>query len=542
MNEVHDFFKGHRKLQAQQANPEPVGGPTGFDCMAPLRMDLPSGQYDVPCRKCINCRKGWKQDIVGRVMGQALLAGRVYYITGTYGTFVDADGVERDKPGAMVFNVKHWRRFISRVRAHAKRRYGSSIRYFFAMQRGENCTMRCHLHAILMCSGPIGWDGSHVDSRKPVAPKPADPARIARKRKPRPPKKLAQLRYLKTTSKVVDGKLVTHRAGDFMDMVHLPAWPHGHLNIKELTGSTPSAMVSAVRYVARYAMREIDGPEDAPFGYSTDGLGYEFLVDLAQRHVEQGLIPQAYYYFDGIKFDRGKFAGQHERFFLRGAGAKVYAVAYREAYERKHPDATAPARPFHLTHDDGAIDPVLTDRHRKKPTGWKDHAVIWIPHDCTSSKVVHHWVPPTPEAVAQAFWTSTKDQIPLPAPWTREPLGSYQMDADGLVAYVPTMGGPPLWMGADVCQVEHLSDDDYRIVQQWADTARGPGWKPPDERHAERNAISAALLSKDIQSRLAVLVAQAVNTAPSDTPRNAIPAKLDPGLRRLILAAKLRAP
>jgi hypothetical protein len=554
MNEVHDFFKRHRQAEAKKANPEPVSGATGFDCMTPLEMDTPKGKQKVSCRKCTNCRKGWRQDLSGRIMSHAQTSARVYFVSATYGTWVDGDGVKRDRHGAMSFDKRHWVKFIARLRAHAKRRYGSTIRAFYAFERGLQGTLRCHLHALLMSDGPIGWDGTYVDARKVRADATGD-AKVS-KRKAKPAAKLAQLRYAKTTQKVVNNKrgqpeLVVHREGDFMEIVHLPAWAHGHLNIVELTNKPASEMIQSVRYIAKYAMKEIDGPEDAPWGYSTDGLGYEFLRDLAQQHVDQGLLPQSYYWFEGVKFSRGRYAGQHERFHLRGAAAKVYAVAYREAYELKHPDGqdpwkvqgTAPARPFHLTHDDCAVDPVLTDRHRKRPTGWKERQVVWVPHDCTASKVVHHWVPPTPEAEAQAYWTSIKDQVPLPAPWTREVLGSFQMDADGLVAYVPTMGGPPIWMGADVCQVEHLSDDDFHSVQEWAEQSRGPGWKPPEQRDAERNAVSAALLSQDIGSRLAVLVLQADGAErQAEAERKGIPKTLDPELRKLILAAKLGTP
>jgi hypothetical protein len=482
-------------------------------------------------------------------MSHAVTSARVYFVTLTYGTWIDGDGVKRDRHGAMTFDKKHWAKFIARLRAHAKRHYGSTIRAFYAFERGLNGTMRCHLHALLMADRPIGWDGTYADERKVRSDATGDAA--VSKRKPKPAAKRAQLRYAKTTSNVVDGKYVMHRQGDLMKIVHLPAWPHGHLNIVELTNKPASEMIQSVRYIAKYAMKEIDGPEDAPWGYSTDGLGYEFLRQLAQQHVDQGLLPQSYYWFEGVKFSRGRYAGQHERFHLRGAAAKVYAVAYREAFELKHPEGqdpwtvegTAPARPFHLIHDDCAVDPVLTDRHRKRPTGWKERQVVWVPHDCAASKVVHTWVPPTPEATAAAFWSSTKDQRPLPATATREVLGSFQMDADGLVAYVPTRGGPPIWMGAELGQVEGLSDEEFQTVQEWADASRGPGWKPPEQRDAERNAVSAALLSQDIGSRLAVLVLQAgAAESQAEAERKGIPKTLNPDIRRLILAARLRTP
>lgn len=448
-------------------------GGSGYRCSRPIDRDTPRGRFRVGCYKCANCLKGRRQDLVGRITAQATTSKYVWFVCLTYGglyPFPD-DGrpwvqlpIPEDDNGAFQFRKIDWDRAIDRLRKDVGRAFGTSVKFFFAFEKGER-KERVHIHAIIM------FDGEHGMTIDP----------------------------------------------DSSGRVWMHWWRWGHLNISEIKG-TAASVAASVRYCAKYALKTYGGIK-APCGWSKAGLASEFLIELAQRHVEQGLVPQNWFQLPGVTFSAGKHKGQHQKFFLRGSGARVYAEAYRQAFESRFPDRTAYAQPWMLAADDRSIDPVLTDRVLIRDTGWHPHSPLWSPRDCTASRTV---------SVNGRF------------------VGLLRLDADGLANYQPQVG-PPIYLGDHVGQLPDIDPVQLGWLQDWVDQQRGVGWRPPDVRQAERDAVVRALASRDIGTRLGDVIARpALGSAAVLTGDPVDPLGLPKGvggdLRRRILAAKLRDP
>lgn len=429
---------------------ESTSGRTGYRCAQPVLRKTPRGEFLVSCySRCEFCLNGRKQDVVGRVIAQAVTSTSTVFVTLTY-----KDG----NIGAQKMIKADWDRCINRLRMHLKRKFGTTIKVFFAFERGENMTQRVHIHAILMFHGPHDI----------VIPK--------------DPKARSWVKW----------------------------WKFGHVNLSDVSADT-SELSRRVRYVASYLFKQNHRGEDAPFGWSTAGLGEKYLADLGREHAEKGLMPQGWYHLPGLIFTRGKYKGQHQKFFLRGAGARIFATAYRERFEELHPGEIAPAIPWMLQADDQSIDAAIAGRVRIPEMKWKPHAPVWKSHDCTAAKAV---------TIGDMF------------------AGLVRLDADGLASWHPKGGGQSIDLAneRDVDSVLFdASIEQRRMIGAWIDEIRGVGWVDPVQRQRDRVAVAAAIKSRDIGSRLGDVI-------------NSVGVVIDPGLDdrqpmdRDVLAARLRDP
>lgn len=478
---------------------EPRGG---YKCRRPILRETDRGEVVCRCRKCEPCQSSAKQDVVGRVIAQSMTSQHVLFVTLTY-----RDG----EAGAQSFVKRDWDKAINRLRMKVKRAYGTSIKVLYAFERGPNNTRRCHVHAMLMFDGRHGMDV------------PGDP-----------------------------------KARAWFDW-----WPHGHLNMVEVTGKR-GELARRVRYVAKYIRKTKGGEEVAPCGWSKLDLGCAFLRGLARDHAEKGLVPKGYYFLPGLIFTGGKRKGQHQRFYLRGAGAREFAKAFRIAWEDRWRTRPTPALPWMLLADDEAIDPVLTGRARRKPVGWRRRrGESWQAHDCTAWKTVR-------EAVRVAgriredrrrgvlFYPDDGGNpvpvkaerlgLPVGRPFVQEVTrfaGVLRLDREGRASFHPRDGGPSVALGRGLAGLP----DGAQLVDElvaWADGIRGSGWRDPGERQAARNAVGNALLSADVRSRVGQLVECGRDGAAAVTVQDGDPLGLpegtDPETRRRYLAAKLGKP
>jgi len=427
-----------------------TSGRTGYRCAQPVLRKTPRGEFLVSCySRCQHCLNGRKQDIVGRVIAQSVTSQSTVFVTLTY-----ADG----NIGAQKMIKADWDRCINRLRMHLKRKFGTSIKVLFAFERGENMTQRVHIHAILMFDGPHDI------------------------KIPKDPKARSWVKW----------------------------WKLGHVNLADVSAE-PGELARRVRYVASYLFKQNHRGEDAPFGWSTAGLGEKYLSDLGREYAEKGLMPQGWYHLPGLIFTKGKYKGQHQKFFLRGAGARIFATAYRERFEELHPGEIAPSLPWMLQADDQSIDAALAGRVRIQPTGWKPHAPVWKPHDCSAAKSV---------SIDGRF------------------AGLVRLDPDGLASWHPTGGGQSITLDKDRDVDSVLSAvtiDQRRSICSWIHDVRGEGWVDPVQRQRDRAAVAAAMKSRDIATRLGDVIARsAVSVDPDLEDR--------PPMDRAVLAAKLRDP
>lgn len=446
---------------------------TGYQCERPIDLVTDRGEFRIACYKCRRCRAGRKQDVVGRVIAQAVISAHVLFVTLTY-----RDG----SPGAKSFCKADWDLAINRLRMQVGRAFGTKVKVLFAFERGLNRSKRCHVHAILMFDGPHGlqaWD------------QPADEAHRMPFRAIRRP---------------------VGSAGDIpadpKARVHFDFWEWGHVNVQDLKSDHGLAdLARSVRYVAKYLWSD---DAEAPFGWSTRELGTDFLRDLARQHADAGLVPKGFYFLPGLIFTSGKLAGNHQRFYMRGAGAREFAKAFRLRWEDRYPGETAPALPWILAADDEAIDPALVERGYRRPTGWKPRAKDrWEPRDCTAAKTVH-----------VAGWFA----------------GTVRLDEVGRAAFHPRDGAEPIRLEFDLAQLPVGVDLAQRIVlTEWINTVRGTGWRPPEVVQAERDRVISALASRDPRSRIGDAMTAA---SPSGDPDR----RAAPKLSRAVLAAKLREP
>lgn len=438
----------------------------GYACMSPVDLEIERGTFRrVSCRKCPRCLAAAKQDVTGRCIAEAVISFAVIFATLTY---------RDDEPGAFQFVKLDWDRAISRLRMAVKREFGTSCKVLYAAERGKNGTQRCHWHALLFFDGPHGIEV------------PGDP---------------------------------TARA--WVDW-----WPHGHVNLQALSVSDTGQaglLSRKVRYVAKY-LGKTKGQDAAPFGWSKNPImGAGFLRDLAERHAEAGLIPQNFYVLPGLKFTKGPKAGDHQRFYLRGAGAREFAQAYAARWEALHPGQVADALPWMLSADDGAVDPVLSGKRGKRASGFgrgKRRPVEWVSHDCTAAKTV---------LIGDRFGGLVRLDEGGRASW-------HAAGGDGLPV--------PLGAGLDGLPSEVAKDQRAGLVA-WVDHVRGAGWSDPDKRQRARDATVQAILSRDPASRIGHSIggggAVTCNGASAGDPLG-LPPETPAEFRRRVLAAKLGKP
>lgn len=494
----------------------------GYFCRNPVEVETPKGKIQAPCRKCKGCISGRKQAMVGRIVAEAITSSRTYFVTLTY-----RDGEE----GAQRFVRRDWEKAINRLRMLARRENGSLIKHVYAFERGENNTRRCHIHAVLMIQG----DYRLIPFCQPAEPEPG-------------------------SAPVLTTPMLQSGPAHNPHFVPLPVesalrawfdwWPRGHVNFAMLSddrkgdGYGTLRIAQKVRYCAKYAFKGVgsDG-EKPPFGWSKINLGTAFLKDLACEHAEKGLVPQNYFTIRGMTFTKGKHKDQHQKFFLRGSGARTYAKAFRLRFEELHPDKTAYARDWMLSADDGqvsahvmrdhespvvdfgAVHPALamppeslaTRLRVRFPNRWHKREPVWVPRDCTAFRTV---------LIGDRFG------------------GILRLDPAG-VAWWAAEGCSPQFAG-DMLEAlpSTISRQTRLALFEWVRELRGADWQSPAVRRAKRFQALSALASNDLRSKLRDIVEAApfvVVNGEFEDPLG-VSEEVEVAERRRILAARLGPP
>lgn len=115
-----------------------------------LRRNLKSDIFNVPCGKCINCRKGYINDWVLRLTNEykASTTTKAYFVTLTYEDkyLNDPEIGNITEDGEITLNYKHHQDYMKRLRKSYKRK--NNIKYFTVGEYGEQ-TGRPHFHSII---------------------------------------------------------------------------------------------------------------------------------------------------------------------------------------------------------------------------------------------------------------------------------------------------------------------------------------------------------------------------------------------------------
>lgn len=284
-------------------------------------------RVEVPCRRCWQCRTSRVWDWVGKCIAEAKTAKSVSFVTLTYGQgkWVRDPKLPEHAKALHYEDVQKW---LKRIRIA-----GYPVRYVVAGEYGER-KGRAHWHAILF------WQ-----DREP-----------------------------------------NHTIGnEFNDKF----WPHGHVNWQEFS-------VERAKYVCKYLLKydhaegnstdetlpmdgireravlaagggvSVDKPKErrmTEFHFSArPGIGFEWLRQRAQLHVDQGLAPRdPWYYFPEVKNSRGEL----RQFYLSPAAQVNLVRLFHELWKEQrtgHPPSTA----FTEKMNDVMATPMVLDAMNKR--------------------------------------------------------------------------------------------------------------------------------------------------------------------------------
>lgn len=133
-------------------------------------------------------------------------------------------------------------------------------------------------------------------------------------------------------------------------------WQHGWASIERVpTHDT----VRRVRYCAKYAVKDL-GADDMSCRIRCSlkpAIGGAYLKERAEFAAEAALPINGFFTLPGMVWDRGRQAGKHVRYRLKGASARMFCRVYTETWERVRRDRPWPRTPFldryypdHLVH------------------------------------------------------------------------------------------------------------------------------------------------------------------------------------------------
>lgn len=261
----------------------------------------------VACGQCRSCQAGRKNDWAGRLIAEASTAKDVYFVTLTY----------REKPTEFVY--RDIQLMLKKLRSDLDRKHaGTGVRFFCVGERGEK-NGRIHWHLLLF------FDRAHCIAR--------------------------------TTR----GKLWEY-------------WPHGWASIDHV----PQAdTVRRVRYCAKYAVKTVGNTDLCRLRCSLKpAIGGVFLRDFAENLAETALPVKGFFHLPGMVWERHHSRcseaggcdkqcrkGQHVRYRLKGASARMVTRTYCETWER-----VRPSKPWHTTPFLARYYPEeMMERHRLWP-------------------------------------------------------------------------------------------------------------------------------------------------------------------------------
>lgn len=120
--------------------------------------------------------------------------------------------------------------------------------------------------------------------------------------------------------------------------IHLPEWPHGHVNVQKLA-------YEAITYCVKYLTKDTeDEGAQAHFSLSKKPpLGDAFFKEWADRHVMAGIAPRSEIYsFD----DNRDKSGKKREFFMQGVTRKNFCKYFIEKWQETYPERHLPNSEF----------------------------------------------------------------------------------------------------------------------------------------------------------------------------------------------------
>lgn len=112
----------------------------------------PGTEFELPCGKCLLCRKKYVNDWVIRLIHEAKMHDSTCCVTLTY--------EDRYLPPNGELCLKDMQSFLGKLRKYIKKEFGKRIRYFYCAEYGSD-NGRPHYHLII-----FGFDFSH--DRRPI--------------------------------------------------------------------------------------------------------------------------------------------------------------------------------------------------------------------------------------------------------------------------------------------------------------------------------------------------------------------------------------
>lgn len=238
-------------------------------CYAPVL--LPNGNF-AGCRECSQCKDKRIDDWVGRCAAEAQTSAGVSYVTLTYGR--DEHGNEQHKRSQLLV-YEDVQKAIRAIRDS-----GWPVRFFVVGEHGT-AKGRSHWHAMLF------WV-----KRKPTFDKPDSEGRV-----------------------------------------WVPWWPHGHINIDDVSSSLKS-----IRYACKYIQK--DSTQQKRVGYSTKpALGEKYFLDLAAQHVREGLAPRDLSYTFP---DHRNANGERKRYYMHRGIAEKFLAKFVALWTHERPGQPIP--------------------------------------------------------------------------------------------------------------------------------------------------------------------------------------------------------
>jgi len=255
-----------------------------YVCLTPQWLELPDGQSVLAaCRHCWQCRLNRVNDYVGRCIAEQANSTKVLSVTLTY---------KGDGPNTAVLCYKDVQDFFKRLR-----KAGYKVRYLVTGEYGSE-RERTHWHVILFFSG----------------------------------------RYPQFQRGIIDPKSGVER-------IQWSPWSDQIMNDGITKGGhivSREVGYKGFRYVLKYILKEHTGEQktNSPqvqqthLAMSTKPvLGYQFIVDLARRYVENGISPQKpEYAFRDVVDNNGK----RRLFWLQGRSREIFAAEFIRLWEAKH--------------------------------------------------------------------------------------------------------------------------------------------------------------------------------------------------------------
>lgn len=255
-------------------------------CVDPTK--LPEG-IEVACRYCWQCRANRVNDLVGRCIAEQTTSTETFAVTLTYrGT----------GPETAMLRYSDFQKCIKLLRRHA-----FNPRYIVAGEFGSK-KGRAHWHAVLF------FDAVWVNSKTGAY----GPARV--------PQIVRQSPFASVAKVAAGWDIVLNQN------MHWHPWPHGFAFFQQ-----PD--YGGFAYVLKYALKDQD--DDVSKGHlamsKKPPLGHQFFMELADRHVEQGLAPQDLFYSFPHVFDAKR---KRRAFLVQGTSRENYLNRFADVWRAVH--------------------------------------------------------------------------------------------------------------------------------------------------------------------------------------------------------------